>query len=158
MNRSATGNGPVPSGRTVKTGTSPSATGTRSARSTIRPGAGGGRRRPSRTLRGRGERLLLGVPAERERRDQPEDERRDDGEEAVDEHRGDDARVRAAEADKRAGEAELVDPDAARSQRDRRDHPHERPGGERLDERDLRRPHPARAQPDEQEEEHEEAP
>ena len=79
------------------------------------------------------------VPAPRRAGEQPEQERRHDRQEAVDQNGGDDVGVVAAEADQRTGEADLDDPDPARCDRQRAEQADERPGRERLDEADLRR-------------------
>ena len=98
---------------------------------------------------------LRPLPPERERGEQAERERRHDRQEAVDEHGGDDARVGAAEADERPGQAELDDPDAAGRDRDRADDAGSSAHAANASTtRDLRRRHVERAQRDQQHAEH----
>jgi len=86
-------------------------------------------------------------------REQTECERRDDREKAVDEHRRDDGRVRATEADERPGEPQLDHTKPAGRERDDREQARERPGGECLDHRHVGGRDAERAQAKDEDEE-----
>ena len=77
------------------------------------------------------------MPAECERRNQPQDQRRNHRQKPVDQHRRDDTGVAAAEADQCAGQAELDDANPSGGDRDRGENADERPGRERLDDGNL---------------------
>jgi len=64
--------------------------------------------------------------------EQAEDQRWDDGQESVEEHRGDDLRVGAAETDQRGSQSDFDDAESAWRDRQRAEQPNERPGGEGL--------------------------
>ena len=104
---------------------------------------------PTRALGGEGRCPKL----PRRRGHRPDDQRRDDGEEAVDQRCRDRVGLVRAERDEDARQPELDEPDAARRDRDQAEDAGQRPGGEHLDDRDLGSWHADRSDRRDQDEE-----